>query len=132
MSQISFFDQVNRNFDRAAALTDHSETLLSLIKQCNSVYHTTFPLKRDDGSIESIQAWRVEHSHHKQPTKGGIRFSLGGESRTRSRRSPRSEAKRCAIVDVPFGGKNGIQISRHTTTPRPSSSASRAASPSSS
>ena len=35
MSQISFFDQVNRHFDRAAALTDPSETPLSLIKQGN-------------------------------------------------------------------------------------------------
>ncbi|MEO8082281.1 MAG: Glu/Leu/Phe/Val dehydrogenase [Ardenticatenales bacterium] len=113
MSQISFFDQVNRNFDRAAALTDHSDTLLSLIKQCNSIYHTTFPLKRDDGSIESIQAWRVEHSHHKQPTKGGIRFAMSvSEDEVMALAALMSY--KCAIVDVPFGGaKGGIRISRH-------------------
>ena len=34
-----------------------------------------FPLKRDDGSIEVIEAYRVQHSHHKTPCKGGIRFA---------------------------------------------------------
>ena len=118
MSQISFFDQVNRNFDRAAALTDHSETLLSLIKQCNSVYHMTFPLKRDDGSIETINAWRVEHSHHKQPTKGGIRFADAvNEDEVMALAALMSY--KCAIVDVPFGGaKGGIRINRHNYSDR--------------
>lgn len=118
MTHISFFDQVNRNFDRAAALTTHSETLLSLIKQCNSVYHTTFPLQRDDGSIESIEAWRVEHSHHKQPTKGGIRFADSvNEDEVMALAALMSY--KCAIVDVPFGGaKGGIQINRHDYSER--------------
>ena len=72
---ISFFEQVNRNFDKAAALTSHHPDLLTLIKNCNSVYHFTFPLQRADGSIEVIHAWRAEHSHHKLPTKGGIRYT---------------------------------------------------------
>ncbi len=59
---ISFFDQVNTNFDRAAALTDHPRGILEQIKAINIVIHFTFPLKRDDGTIEVMQAWRARSS----------------------------------------------------------------------
>ena len=52
-SQHAFFDQVNANFDKAAAYTKHDRSLLEQIKVCNSVYHMAFPLERDNGSIES-------------------------------------------------------------------------------
>ena len=67
MSTIKFFDQVNQNFDKAAAYTKHDKGILSQIKICNSVYHITFPVKRDDGSITTVNAWRAEHSQHKLP-----------------------------------------------------------------
>jgi glutamate dehydrogenase (NAD(P)+) len=107
---ISFFDQVNRNFDRAAALTNHHSGLLAIIKNCNSIYHFTFPLERDDSSIEVIHAWRAEHSHHKLPTKGGIRYSLGVNEDEVMALAALMTYK-CAVVDVPFGGaKGGIRI----------------------
>lgn len=107
---ISFFAQVNRNFDRAAALTDHHAGILEQIKQVNSVIHFSFPLKRDDGSIEVVQAWRAEHSQHKLPTKGGIRYA---ESVTEDEVMALAALMtyKCAIVNVPFGGaKGGVKI----------------------
>jgi glutamate dehydrogenase (NAD(P)+) len=111
MSQTySFFDQVNHGFDRAVAMTDHDPRLLTQIRECNSVYHVTFPLKRDDGTIEAIHAWRAEHSHHKLPTKGGIRYSKHvNEDEVKALAALMTY--KCAIVDVPFGGaKGGIRI----------------------
>ncbi len=107
---ISFTDQVNRNFDKAAALTSHHPDLLALIRTCTSVYHFTFPLQRADGSIEVIHAWRAEHSHHKLPTKGGIRYSLAVNEDEIVALAALMTYK-CAVVDVPFGGaKGGIAI----------------------
>ena len=100
---ISFFEQVNRNFDKAAAFTDHDPRLLSQIKACNSVYRVAFPLKRDDGSIEVIHGWRAEHSQHKLPTKGGIRYSLAVNEDEVMALAALMTYK-CAVVDVPFGG----------------------------
>ena len=109
-SDVSFFDQVNRNFDKAASFTQHDLRLLNLIKNCNSVYHLTFPLRRDNGSIEVIHAWRAEHSHHKLPTKGGIRYSLSVNEDEVVALAALMTYK-CAVVDVPFGGaKGGIKI----------------------
>ena len=108
--KISFFAQVNRNFDKAAVLTKHPPGLLKQIKMCNGIYHISFPLKRDDGSIETIHAWRAEHSQHKLPVKGGIRYSIEvNEDEVKALAALMTY--KCAIVDVPFGGaKGGIKL----------------------
>ena len=113
-----FFEQVNRSFDRAAALTSHDPRMLAQIRECNSVYHFAFPVKRDDGSLEVIHGWRAEHSQHKLPTKGGIRFShMVNEDEVKALAALMTY--KCAIAEVPFGGaKGGIKIARHEYSPR--------------
>jgi glutamate dehydrogenase (NAD(P)+) len=110
---LSFFEQVNNNFDRAAALTDYPSGLLDQIKAVNSVIHFTFPLKRDDGRIEVMHAWRAEHSQHKLPTKGGLRYAaMVNEDEVMALAALMTF--KCAIVNVPFGGaKGGVRISAH-------------------
>ncbi len=110
MSHPDFFAQVNRMFDRATGYLSYDSGLLKQIRMCNSVYRMEFPLKRDDGSIEVIEAYRAEHSHHKLPTKGGIRYSDNvNESEVMALAALMTY--KCAIVDVPFGGaKGGINI----------------------
>jgi glutamate dehydrogenase (NAD(P)+) len=112
-SELSFFAQVNKNFDAAAALTDHPPGLLDQIKSVNSVIHFTFPLKRDDGTLQVIHAWRAEHSQHKLPTKGGIRYAANVNEDEVMALAALMTYK-CAIVNVPFGGaKGGVKIPAH-------------------
>lgn len=109
----SFFQKVNANFDKAAKFTDYPQGLLEQIKVCNSSCHFTFPIKRDDGSIQTIHGWRAEHSHHNLPTKGGLRYStLVNEDEIMALAALMTY--KCAIVDIPFGGaKGGIQLDRN-------------------
>lgn len=106
----NFFDEVNQYFDQAARFTKYPAGLLDQIRCCNSVYRFDFPLRRADGHIEVIHAWRVEHSHHKLPVKGGIRYSPEVYEEEVMALAALMTYK-CAIVDVPFGGaKGGIRI----------------------
>jgi glutamate dehydrogenase (NAD(P)+) len=105
----SFFQSVERSFDKAAIFTDWDAGVLEQIKACNSVYQMRFPVKVDD-KIEVIEAYRVQHSHHKTPCKGGIRFSLSVNQDEVMALAALMTYK-CAIVNVPFGGgKGGIKI----------------------
>ncbi len=106
----SFFQSVERSFDKAAKFTKVDNGILEQIKACNSVLQMRFPIKRDDGTIEVIEAYRVQHSHHKTPCKGGIRFS-DEVNQDEVMALASLMTYKCAIVNVPFGGgKGGIKI----------------------
>lgn len=106
----SFFQSVEKSFDKAATFTKFDPGILEQIKACNSVYQMRFPVKRDDGTIEVIEAYRVQHSHHKAPCKGGIRFS-DEVNQDEVMALASLMTYKCAIVNVPFGGgKGGIKI----------------------
>ena len=105
----SFFETVNLHFERAAAFTDYPRGLLDQIKGCNSVYAFQFPVRTRRG-YEVIMGWRVQHSHHKLPVKGGIRYAAEvNEDEVKALAALMTY--KCAVVDVPFGGaKGGVRL----------------------
>lgn len=101
-----FFRDVNRHFVRAARETSLPAGVQHYLRACNAVYRLHFPVRRDDGEIAVLEAYRAEHSHHRLPTKGGIRFDLH-VSQDEVMALAALMTYKCALVDVPFGGAKG-------------------------
>lgn len=110
MSKYSFFDNVNQFVDQAGQFLELPNGLLEQIKECNSVYQMNFPIQLDNGKYQTITGYRVQHSHHRLPVKGGIRYSTE-VNQDEVKALAALMSYKCALVDVPFGGaKGGIRI----------------------
>src|SRR5437899_6166621 len=103
---LSFNRIVSKQFDRAAQYLKIHALLIAKIKACNNVYSFQFPVRVGGDKYEIFEGWRAEHSQHKKPVKGGIRFSeLVNQDESMALAALMTY--KCAIVDVPFGGSKG-------------------------
>ncbi|MGQ0553538.1 MAG: Glu/Leu/Phe/Val family dehydrogenase [Planctomycetota bacterium] len=102
---LNFNNIVSNLFDRAAKHLKLDSGLLAQIKACNNLYSFHFPVKVD-GKLQMFQGWRAEHSHHRKPLKGGIRYSLHVDEQEVMALAALMTYK-CALVNVPFGGSKG-------------------------
>jgi glutamate dehydrogenase (NAD(P)+) len=106
-----FLEMVELFFDKACAkLTEIPKCYLDVVKKTKSVVCFNFPLVRDNGSIESIQGYRAQHSTHVLPCKGGIRYSPHVDMDETQALATLMTLK-CAVHNIPYGGgKGGVKI----------------------
>ena len=126
----SFLEMVNMFVDKASVLAinkllldnvtgkplvdaqrEHKiKGIMEIIKPTSNAIEVTFPVKRDSGEIQLVRGYRAQHSHHRTPCKGGVRYSPDLKMDDVKALAMLMTFK-CAVVDVPFGGaKGGLTI----------------------
>jgi len=74
MNEINLFETIKEYVCKCAfdlQLMPNVETILKLPMR---KYHTSIPVRMDNGTIQTFQGFRVQYNNARGPTKGGIRF----------------------------------------------------------
>ena len=93
-------------FDSAADHVALAPGLRAVLRVPQREYTVRFPVKRDDGTSEVFQGYRVQHNVARGPAKGGLRFHPATDVDD-VRALAMWMTWKCALVDVPFGGAKG-------------------------
>jgi glutamate dehydrogenase (NAD(P)+) len=108
--QASVYDNVTRQFDKAADLMKLDENIRKILAMTTNEIIVNFPVKMDDGRIEMFTGYRVQHNSALGPFKGGLRFHPAVDI-DEVRALATWMTWKSAITNIPFGGaKGGIQL----------------------
>ena len=107
---MSPFEAVTFFFDEAAEAVEMDDQTRAVLAGTYREIRVQIPLRRDDGSVQTVYGYRVQHNGARGPYKGGVRYHP-----TANLDEVRALAAlmtwKTAIVDIPFGGaKGGIQV----------------------
>ncbi|MDT7545904.1 MAG: glutamate dehydrogenase, partial [Actinomycetota bacterium] len=68
------------------------------------------PLRRDDGTMQVLSGYRVQHNLSRGPAKGGIRFHPSTDL-DEVRALAMWMTWKCALIGIPYGGaKGGVAV----------------------
>lgn len=93
-------------FERAADALGLDENLRMRMRMPERVLKVNFPVKMDNGKVESFVGWRIQHSNARGPYKGGIRYHPDVDECEVAALATWMTWK-CAVVNIPFGGAKG-------------------------
>ena len=102
-----------KQLEDAAGYVDVDEDILRQLKHPQRSHKMSMPFERDDGSVEVLEAYRVQHDDVRGPYKGGLRYSHELTQEECAGLGMWMTFK-CAVADVPFGGaKGGVCVDPH-------------------
>jgi len=87
-----------------------SEIECGALEKPDTIIERDIPLTRDDGTRETLRAYRVQFNNLRGPYKGGIRFHPAADL-DEVKALAAAMAIKCAVIGIPFGGgKGGVQF----------------------
>ena len=104
----TFLGSVETTFEEAADLVGINDDLKIKIKVANSTYVVRFGV-RLRGRLFTFTGYRSVHSEHREPVKGGIRYSPHADQDEVEALAALMTYK-CALVEAPFGGSKGALV----------------------
>ncbi|MFW5917614.1 MAG: Glu/Leu/Phe/Val dehydrogenase dimerization domain-containing protein, partial [Halorubrum sp.] len=72
--QTNPFESLQEQVDDAAAALDANDGVLTRLKNPERVLETNLTFELDDGSLETVRAYRSQFNGDRGPYKGGIRY----------------------------------------------------------
>lgn len=115
---LNSLDVVNHFFGMAARTLRLDDRLAFLIQNTDRELRVEVPLVRDDGTLEVLTGYRVQHNNARGPYKGGLRYHPEVDAAEVTALASLMTWK-TALVGVPFGGaKGGISVDPTQLTPR--------------
>jgi len=111
-------DSALAQFDRAADYLELDPGTRAILRAPKRELTFRFPVKMDDGHVEVLTGYRVQHNLSRGPAKGGIRFHPATDLDD-VRALAMWMTWKCALVNVPFGGaKGGVTVDPSTLSKR--------------
>lgn len=106
----SSFDEVNEQVAIAGGILGLHSGVIKALSACEREVTVSIPLREEDGEVEVLKGYRVQHSSARGPLKGGIRFHQD-VNLEEVRALASLMTWKTALVDVPFGGaKGGVAV----------------------
>jgi glutamate dehydrogenase/leucine dehydrogenase len=107
---MSFFENTLRNIADAAKIMKLDEKVQTVLQHPKRILEVSIPVERDNGQVEVVSGFRVQHNDAAGPYKGGIRFHEDVNMDEVKALATLMTLK-CAVVNLPLGGaKGGIAI----------------------
>jgi glutamate dehydrogenase (NAD(P)+) len=104
-SEAAFNDSIQA-FEEAADALALEEEIRLLLRMPDREMHVEVPVRMDDGSVQVLPGYRVQHSDARGPCKGGVRFHPETDL-PEVRTLAMLMTWKCALMDLPFGGAKG-------------------------
>lgn len=103
-----------RHLERAAVRLGLDEETTAALSRPTAVWTDVLTVERDDGSLASFPAVRIQHDDSRGPYKGGLRFHPT-VTPVESLALAMGMTWKCALFGVPFGGaKGGVAVDPST------------------
>ena len=93
-------------FDAAAEILGLDPGTREILRDVQREFTCTFPVEKDDGSVEIFTGYRVQHNITRGPAKGGLRYHPD-ISLEEVKALAMWMTWKCAVVNIPFGGAKG-------------------------
>lgn len=103
-------DAVQHYFHKAAHELDMPSPMRKLLIQPERELTVQIPLRRDDGTLETLVGYRVQHNSARGPLKGGLRYHHHVDL-DEVRGLASLMTWKTAVVNIPYGGaKGGVTV----------------------
>lgn len=97
-------------YERTAEVMNLDPNIRRRLRYPDRAIISTFPVRMDDGRVESFHGYRVQHNNTRGPFKGGIRYALDVNLGEVTALAMLMSVK-CAVMGLPLGGaKGGVRV----------------------